>query len=110
MTNKADWSSLNEYKTMTYKNRKWVVLYWFPIWEWQLPELPRFGNQSVALGSNQVIALNSDTTNKKLLKELKVFNGLVKKAGKNKIQIIYRNKDISQDTIIVGLKNHHPPV
>ncbi|QEM04161.1 hypothetical protein DIU31_011820 [Mucilaginibacter rubeus] len=110
VTNKADWSSFNEYKIMTYKNRKWVVLYWFPIWEWQLPELPRVGNQTVALGSNQVIALNSDTTDKKLLKELKVFNGLVKKAGKNKIQIIYRSKDISQDTIIVGLKNHHPPV
>lgn len=108
--NKADWSSLNECSVMTYKNGKWGVLYWFPIWEWQLPELPRFGNQTGVLGSNQVMALNSDTTDKRLLKELKAFNGLVKKVDKNKIRIIYRSKDISQDTIIVRLKDHHPPV
>ncbi|UOE46459.1 hypothetical protein MTO98_18835 [Mucilaginibacter sp. SMC90] len=110
VTNKADWSNLNVCTIMTYKNGKWNMLYWFPIWEWQLPELPRFGSQNGLLDINQGKITNADTANQRLLNELKNFNGLVKKAGKNKIQIIYRSKDISVDTIIVKIKDHHPPV
>lgn len=110
VTNKADWSSLNEYDIMTYKNGKWVVLYWFPIWEWQLPPLPEVSNQYGLFGIDSVVVTKSDTLNQRLLKELINFNGLVKKVGKNKIRIIYRSKDMSQDTIVVSLKSHHPPV
>ncbi|MDB5149605.1 MAG: hypothetical protein JWQ57_3625 [Mucilaginibacter sp.] len=49
--NNADFSSLNEYSIITYKNNKWVNLYWFPIWEWQLPQLPEVSNQYSLLGS-----------------------------------------------------------
>ncbi|SEP02206.1 hypothetical protein SAMN05192574_11936 [Mucilaginibacter gossypiicola] len=109
VTNKGDWSSLNDYSIMTYKNGKWVVLYWFPIWEWQLPELPRVGNQDIS-DAGKRIAVNLDTTNQRLLNDLTAFKGLVKKAGRNKIRIIYRSKNISQDTIIVSLKDRHPPL
>lgn len=108
--NKADFSSLNEYSIMTYKNNKWVTLYWFPIWEWQLPQLPEVSNQYGLFGIGGVVITNSDTTNQRLLKELTSFSGLAKKVRKNKIQIIYRSKEISVDTIIVKLKHHHPPL
>ncbi len=108
--NNADFSSLNEYSIMTYKNNKWVALYWFPIWEWQLPQLPEASNQYGLFEIDGVTITNSDTTNQRLLKELTSFSGLAKKVRKNKIQIIYRSKEISVDTIIVKLKDHHPPL
>lgn len=95
---------------MTYKNNKWVNLYWFPIWEWQIPQLPEVSNQYGLFGIDGVVITNSDTTNLRLLKELTGFGGLAKKVGTNKIRIIYRSKDISMDTIIVKLKDHHPPL
>jgi hypothetical protein len=76
--NNADFSSLNEYSIMTYKNNKWVTLYWFPIWEWQLPQLPEVSNQYGLFGIDGVAITNSDTTNQRLLKELISFNGLAK--------------------------------
>ncbi|MFC0518152.1 hypothetical protein ACFFGT_28315 [Mucilaginibacter angelicae] len=108
--NNADFSSLNEYSIMTYKNNGWVNLYWFPIWEWQLPQLPEASNQYGLFGIDGVAITNSDTTNQRLLKELTSFGGLAKKVSKNKIRIIYRSKEISVDTIIVKLKDHHPPL
>ena len=106
--NKADWSSLNEYNIVTYKNGKWVNLYWFPIWEWQLPQLPEAASQYGIAGIDQVVIIKSDTTNQRLQKELAGFKGLVKKINNRKLQIIYRSPEISVDTIIVNLQDHHP--
>ncbi|AYL95708.1 hypothetical protein [Mucilaginibacter celer] len=105
VTNKADWSNLNDYTIMTYKHGKWETLYWFPIWEWQLPDLPRKAYNLKLYGNQEDVI---DTTDQRLLKELESFSGLVKKINNKKLQIIYRSRDISADTIIVSLKNHHP--
>ncbi|MEO3403613.1 hypothetical protein AAFN85_06900 [Mucilaginibacter sp. CAU 1740] len=108
VTNNADWSSLNSYTILTYKHGKWNTLYWFPIWEWQLPPLPEAANAYGIAGIDQIVVIKSDTTNQRLLKELVAFKGLAKKISNKKLQIIYRSPEISEDTIIVNLKDRHP--
>lgn len=105
VTNKADWSSLSECTIMTYKHGKWDALYWFPIWEWQLPNLPRKAFNYKLFGVQEDVI---DTEDIRLLKELNNFSGLVKKINNKKLQIIYRSPEMSADTIIVNLKDHHP--
>ena len=87
------------------KNKKWTVLYSFPIWDWQLPNLPETFNQYGLFGlENKVINTTNAIANKQLEKELKNFKGLVKKMGTNKIQIIFMNDEAEIDTMIVDLK------
>ena len=45
VVNWADWSNLNTWHIVTYKNKKWIELYSFSIWDWQLPNLPETFNQ-----------------------------------------------------------------
>ncbi len=103
--NWADWSNLNTWYIVTYKNKKWRELYSFPIWDWQLPDLPGTTNQYGLFGlENKVINKTNDSINKRLEKELNSFEGLVKKIKMNKIQVIFRNEDAEKDTLIVDLK------
>jgi hypothetical protein len=105
VVNWADWSNLNTWLLMTYKNKKWTVLYSFSIWDWQLPDLPETFNQYGLFGlDNKIINTTNDTLNKRLEKELLAFKGLVKKIKTNKIQVILRNNGAEKDTIIVDLK------
>lgn len=104
VVNWADWSNLNTWHLMTYKNKTWKELYSFPIWDWQLPDLPETFNQYGLFGlEDKIIHTANDTINKQMEKELMGFKGLVKKMGTNKIQIIFRNKEAEEDTLIVDL-------
>jgi hypothetical protein len=103
--NWADWSSWNTWHLVTYKNKKWTELYSFPIWDWQLPDLPETFNQYGLFGLEQkIINTTNDTVNKRIEKELLDFKGLVKKVKTNKIQVIFRNDETEEDTMIVDLK------
>jgi len=105
VVNFADWSNLNTWHLMTYKNNKWQELYSFPIWDWQLPNLPETTNQYGLFGlDNKIVNSEDAIANNEIVNELKNFKGLVKKIKTNKIQVIYRNEEADEDTIIVDLK------
>lgn len=105
VVNWADWSNLNTWHLVTYKNKRWTELYSFPIWDWQLPNLPGTFNQYGLAGLDDKVIINtSDTINTIIENELKNFKGLVKKIKTNRIQIIYRNDEAEEDTMIVDLK------
>lgn len=105
VVNWADWSNLNTWHLVTYKNKQWTELYSFPIWDWQLPDLPETFNQYGLFGlEEKIINTTNDTINKRKEEELKAFKGLVKKVKTNKIQLIFRNDESEEDTMIVDLK------
>ncbi len=89
----ADISSLNTCYVMSYKNNKWEKLYSFPIWDWQLPELPIYTTKTDWEKRN----LKTDE------KSVNHFAGLIKKVEPKMIQIVYRNEDAEEDTSIVNL-------
>lgn len=104
VVNWADWSNLNTCNIMTYRNKEWESLYSFPIWDWQLPDLPEAVNDYGLFGLNEkLIYASSDSNNKLMEKQLNDFSGLVKKIATNKIQIVYRNDEANEDTMIVDL-------
>lgn len=105
VVNWADWSSTNTWHLMTYKNKRWIELYSFPIWDWQIPDLPETFEQHELFGIEQrIMKSENDSINKNLEKELKTFKGLVRKIRTNKIQVIFRNNEAEEDTMIVDLK------
>ncbi len=105
VVNWADWSTINTCHLVTYKNKKWVELYSFPIWDWQLPDLPETFNQYGLFGLQQkTINTTNDTINARIEKELMAFKGLVKKIKQNTIQVIGQNDEAELDTMIVNLK------
>lgn len=105
VVNWADWSNLNTCHLVTYKNKRWVELYSFPIWDWQLPDLPETFNQYGLFGLQQkLINSTNDTVNARIEKELIAFKGLIKKVKKNKIQVVVRNDEAELDTMVVDLK------
>jgi len=107
VVNWASWSNLNTWHIVTYKNKKWAELYSFPIWNWQLPDLPETFNQYGLFGlENKIAITTNDTLNKKMEQQLKAFKGLVKKIRTNKIQIIFRNDEAEEDTMMVDLKKY----
>lgn len=102
----ADWSSLNTWHVMSYKNKMWTELYSFPIWDWQLPDLPETNNRFGLFGLEQhTINTTNDSINQILEHQLNSFEGLLKKVAKNKIQIIYRRKDADMDSTSIDLRN-----
>jgi len=104
VVNWADWSNLNTWRLMSYKNGKWIELYSFDIWDWQLPDLPSTFNQYGWFGlEDKLVNTTDDKISKEQEKELLAFKGLVKKVGTNKIQIIYNNCG-DLDTTIIDLK------
>lgn len=101
----ADWSSLNTWHIVTYKDRKWQEIYTFEIWDWQLPNLPEAFNGYGLFGVEERITIPVyDTMNIRLEKELKEFKGLVKKIKTNKIQVTYRTDEAEEETMIVNLR------
>ena len=103
VVNLADYSNLNTWYIMTYRHGKWVYLYSFDIWDWQLPDLPETFNQYGLFGIENKLIVTNDTINKEIERELKAFKGLVRKIKTNKIEIICNN-DGDLDTMIVNLK------
>ncbi len=104
VVNWADWSNLNTWHVMTYKNNKWRKLYSFPIWDWQLPDLPAIINQYGLFGlEKKTVNATINSTYLQQEKELLDFKGLVKKIKNNKIQVIFRNDEAEEDSMIVDL-------
>lgn len=100
----ADWSNSNTWHIVTFEENEWKELYAFPIWDWQIPDLPELINQYGLLGlEDKIVFDNNDSINRVLINKLKEFKGLVKKVNTNKIQIIYRNNEAMEDTMIVDL-------
>lgn len=105
VVNWADWSSLNTWYIATYKDKKWQILYSFPIWDWLLPDLPGTTSQYGLLGLGDKRTLSTpDSIDIQLEEELLGFEGLVKRIGDNKIRIIYRNEEAELDSMVVNLK------
>jgi hypothetical protein len=101
----ADWSNMNSWHIMTFKNKKWKELYLFAIWDWQLPDLPETFNQRGPFGmEDKIINTENVAANKKIKQNLDNFEGLVKKISNNKIRIIYQTSEAELDTTIVDLR------
>ncbi|HTF81568.1 MAG TPA: hypothetical protein VL947_07580 [Cytophagales bacterium] len=100
----ADWSSRNSCHIVTYKNKRWVVLYSFSIAEWQLPELPKTNSKLEYLRTeDNGIHKSNDTSIIRQEEELRQFKGLVRKIDNNKFSVIYTNDSADLDTMIVDL-------
>lgn len=109
VTNWTDWSNLNTWHIMTYKNKHWKDLYYFSMWDWQLPDLPHTINQYGFAGlQNKIMYTKDDSISRIVEKEFTDFKGLVKKIGKNKIRIIYMNDEPAIDTTVIDLKHPRP--
>jgi len=103
--NWADWSNLNTWHIATYKNNRWEEIYSFPIWDWQLPDLPGAFNDYGLFGTQgKIINTQNDSINRSMEAELKNFKGLVKKIKKNKIQITFKNMEASEETRVVDIR------
>jgi len=90
---------------VTYQLGQWKELFSFPIWDWQLPELPETCYQYGLFGLEQkLINTSMDSINTQLESELLDFKGLVKKIGTNKIQVVFMNDEASLDTMVLDLK------
>ena len=104
VVNWADWSSINTYYIVSFATGKWHTLYEFPIWDWQLPDPPNTSQQYGLFGLENTLV---EPTNDTLIapeQDSPPFRGLVKKLGTNKIQVIYRNDEAEEDSMIVRLK------
>lgn len=100
IVNLCDWSQLNTWYIMTYKNGVWKILYTFPVWEWQLPDLPY---REYAVNGSQIIPVQLDSISD-TVDDIEHFDGLVKKISTGIIRVIFRNEDSEVDTMLVDLK------
>ncbi|MEC4050470.1 hypothetical protein OX284_013590 [Flavobacterium sp. SUN046] len=106
VVNWADWSNLNHWHLMTYRNQQWEELYTFSIWDWQLPDLPDTFNEYGMFGlQNKYINAHNAKANKAIEKDLMEFKGLIKKIATDSIEIYYMTNDAELDTLGVNLKN-----
>ncbi len=106
VVNWADWSNLNHWHLMTYRNQQWEELYTFSIWDWQLPDLPETFNEYGMFGlQNKYINAHNTKANKAIEKDLLEFKGLVRKIAKDSIEIYYMTNEAELDTLGVNLKN-----
>jgi hypothetical protein len=98
--NYTDYSNTNHCSIMSYKDSKWEEIYFFNIWDWQLPNLPGTFNDYGLFGitNKQIVSKNDNSE-----KEFKEFKGLIKKLKNNRIKIIYRNEEAMEETKIVNL-------
>ncbi|HNL05921.1 MAG TPA: hypothetical protein PKH93_00025 [Chitinophagales bacterium] len=104
VVNWADWSSINTYYIVSFATGKWHTLYEFPIWDWQLPDPPNTSQQYGLFGLENTLVEPTNDTLMASEQNSPPFRGLVKKLGTNKIQVIYRNDEAEEDSMIVRLK------
>ena len=107
VVNWADWSSINTYYIVSFAAGKWHTLYEFPIWDWQLPDPPSVSQQYGLFGLENTLVEPTNDTLMASEQNSPPFRGLVKKLGTHKIQIIYRNDEAEEDSMIVRLKKRH---
>ncbi len=105
VVNWADWSNLNTWQIYTYQDKKWKSIYSFPIWDWQLPNLPESFNQYGLFGTESKGTISpDDPIVKEQEEELKNFKGLVEKVKKNEIKVTFRSNDAEEKIKKVRLK------
>lgn len=102
--NRADWSNINTWNIATYTKGSWEEFYSFPIYDWQIPELPirpevRLSVTAEEARENAV----ADSIYRVRRTELSLFGGLVKKINNQKLSIIGINEDAELDTMIVQI-------
>lgn len=105
--NYADISSMNTCYIVTCKDKKWQELYSFPTRDWAVPELPldiiRYGTYGM---EDKLLSPEQTMQDLETEKVLKAFPGLIKKLGKNKIEVNYINdEDSERVTKVVTLKS-----
>jgi len=101
----ADASGMNTCYLVTYKNDKWRELYSFQTRDWEVPELPLDAVPYGTYGNTENVAPPKQRAkDAEIEKALKAFPGLVKKLGKNKIEVTYVNEDAESVTKAVTLK------
>jgi hypothetical protein len=101
----ADWSNINSCHIMSYKKNKWVNIYSFGIWDWQLPGLPQSINDYRLFGiQDKIIIEKEDNINAILEQELLQFKGFIKKISASTFQVRFRNDEASEDSVIVNFK------
>jgi len=100
VVNFTDWSELNTWYIMTYRNGCWRKLYTFPIWDWQLPAIPHL---EYAVSGKEIVPVQLGGVSK-IMNDINNFEGLVKKISTGKIQVVFRNENSEVDTMIVDLK------
>ena len=100
----ADWSSMNTWIIMTYKNKQWIELCSFEIRDWQLPEIPYGNNQYGLFGVDKKNVTINWKENRKIEKEMLAFEGLVRKVKSNQIEITCMDQEATLVTKVVNLK------
>lgn len=103
----ADWSNVNTCHLISWKKNKWVELYSFGMWEWQLPELPATSRAYSLAGQYDLAVTGSDSITQVMEQEMNAFPGLIRKIGENKIEVLTKNEESELDTLIIDLRN--PP-
>ncbi len=105
----ADWSSMNNYHIVSFKNGKWVELFSFMMHDWQLPQLPQMVSSFGMLGIDGISTLaHNDSLNRQIEDTLKAFPGMVTKLKNGKIRIASYSSDYSDDSSLVFNLNHPP--
>jgi hypothetical protein len=103
--NHADWTNCNSCHLATYTNHQWKDIYAFPIWDWQIPDLPQTYNQYGLFGlQDKHIYTGQDTIDQRLEKNLKEFPGFIKKIQPNRIMVRYQNEEAMEDSMVVDLR------
>jgi hypothetical protein len=101
----ADWTNLNTWQIYTYQDKKWKSIYSFPIWEFQLPDLPATFNQYGLFGTESKGTISPDCPIvKEQVEALKNFKGLVEKVKTKVIKVTYRTDDAEEKVKKVRLK------
>jgi hypothetical protein len=103
VVNWADWSNLNSCKLVSYKKNKWVQLFEFDIWDWQLPEIPATAREYSIAGLGELHVTGNDSILLQMEKDLASFEGFIKKLDENRIRVRYKNEEASEDTMIFDL-------
>jgi len=109
--NYADISGMNTCYIVTYKNKKWQELYSFATRDWEVPELPgdtvryKTLNNGTYGNTENVSSPKQQAEDAETEKALRAFPGLIKKLGKNIIEVTYVNEDAESVTKVVTLKS-----
>ena len=99
----ADFSNCNTLHTFSYVDGKWIDIYAFSIWDFQIPDTPDIKSIYWDFGLEKLVILDNENYQNSE-NEIENFHGLVKKVKKNLIQIEVINDDAEFETTFVDLK------
>jgi len=109
VVNWADWSSLNTCHIMTYTTHGWKELYHFEVHDWEIPDLPDYQTDYGLFGADGGhSSYKNDTVNQRLLKEMKLFSGFIRKVRPGIIEVHTWTIDADDTILRVDLIHHTP--